>query len=396
MTIDSIENFQPGQTVLSADDLNAIKDFLKLVKRGISGQAPIKVVSSELGGIQISIDERNEEVDFVIDKLEDVSEDGVIVPEFGGSTGIDDDGNVFGLSPQNDYEGSRWTFINQGGVDDNGNEDTFTSVLDTSKPFIATVSATVVSGDYVGAKSGESILQKDFPGFRVLADTSGLTGGTTALVVRRPIDGMLGKAKASIATDASGNVRLSDTDGTEQSGDFSATNKGGAVVSGDFIQLGEDASGSVFFKSTTGGVCENGDCPDSCSQFNDCIEVQWTQGMTSGSFFVPAVCDATCIRVFDTVGLTPTCGGGVTDPATGRTWSVTINWDACTTIVFYTVSKCTGGSITIFGGAFPGVIGDQTCPNVISIDAIIKLNIDPCTGTNVFPCCDAAEGCTCL
>lgn len=268
MGIDNIDNFQPGQTILSADDLNAIKDFLKLVKRGISGQAPIKVTSSELGGIQISIDERNEEIDFVIDKGENVLEDGVIVPTFAGGTGLDSDGNILGEDPTTDYVGSRWTFINQGGVDDGGNEDTFTSVLDTSKPFIATVSETVTSGDYVGAKTGESLLQKDFPGFKVLADTSGLTGGTTALLVRRPVDGMLAKAQASIATDASGNVKLSETDGTTHGGNFSAFNIGSAVVSGDLIQLGEDAIGSVFFKPPGAIFCDCAEKDGSTDTYN--------------------------------------------------------------------------------------------------------------------------------
>ena len=249
MSVDNIDPFFEGQDQLSADELNLIREFLNMLKRGISGVSPINVVSSENGGVSISIEGQDERTDFVLDKLDSLSETGVIIPEFGGSTGLDSDGNVFARTPLVDYAGSRWTFLNQGGTADGlGDVATITSAIDTSKPFIATVSATVVSGDYVGVKTGESILQKDFPGFRVLADTSGLTGGTTALLVRRPVDGMLAKAQATIAKDASGNVKLSETDGTTHGGNFSAFNIGSSVSSGALIQLGEDATGSVFFK----------------------------------------------------------------------------------------------------------------------------------------------------
>jgi len=249
MTVDNIDRFREGQDELSSSDFNLLVEFARAIKRGVVGIAPIKVNFSEGFGFSISLESQDERTDFSLVETDTLSETGIIVPTFAGETGLDADNNVLGEEPKVTYAGSRWTFINQGGTaDGNAFGDTITSAIDTSKPFIATVSATVTSGDFVGVKQFESILQKDFPGFKVLADTSGLTGGTTALLVRRPVDGMLAKAQATIAKDASGNVKLSETDGTTHGGNFSAFNIGSAVSSGDLIQLGEDATGSVFFK----------------------------------------------------------------------------------------------------------------------------------------------------
>lgn len=391
--IDSIDIFREGQDQLSASDLNLLVSFIKAIKRGVIGIAPIKVNFSEGFGFSISFEGQDEHTDFTVDKIDTISETGILVPEFGGSTGLDSDGNVFGRTPAQTYTGSRWTFINQGGTaDGSGDVDTITSVMDTSKPFIATVSATVVSGDYVGVKTGESILQKDFPGFRVLADTSGLTGGTTALVVRRPVDGMLAKTSAVIAGDASGNVKLSLTDGTTKTVDFSAFNIGDATGSGDLIQLGEDASGSVFFKPP-GAVCGNGDCPDSCDPTTFCFEVSWAQGMATGSFFIQVAINRECMGFNDAV-TDPNGSGSVTDPTTSRVWDLDVTWDLCLQSAFYIATDCANLPVNWEAGQEPINMGG-TCPNQITITAINPVS-GTCSGANTFPCCDVSEGCTCL
>jgi hypothetical protein len=284
MGVDEVPPFFPGQSKIDHKDLEAIRLFLTSIRRGTAGVSPIKVDFSEASGFSISIDKESDHLNFTLEAADNLGVDGVIVPTFAGGNGLDSDSNILAEDPPQTYTGAYWTFINQGAAKDGTNK-SIVSALDTSKPFVAEVSEAVVSGDWVGVKSATTLLTKDLPGFKVLADMSSIYGDFHALVVRRPLDGMLGKASAAIATDAAGNVKLSLVSGTTQGGDFSATNKGSAVAIGDFVQLGEDADGAAFFKATESG----GGAGDVCSSFpivvNRCWEIGWNQGPVMGSYY---------------------------------------------------------------------------------------------------------------
>ncbi len=395
-SVDDINPFVKGQKQLDHKDLEAFRLFMTSIRRGTSGVAPIKVSFSETLGFSVSIDKESDHLDFTLEVADVLGENGVIVPTFAGGTGLDPDGNnnILGEDAPQTYTGAYWTFINQGASKDGTNK-SITSAMDTSKPFVSKVSNAVVSGDWVGVSSGVSLLTKDLPGFKVLADMSEIYGDFHALIVRRPVDGMLAKASVAITEGNSGNVKLSETSGTTQGGNFSATNKGSDVAIGDFVQLGEDAKGAVFFKPTKGGgTCGPGDCPDSCDDFDNCFEVCWSQGFTFGCFYVPTICDRTCWG-FGDIEPVSSCGGSIEDPETGRDWV----FDATSAPEFImlpdyeiTMDDCDGGFVVWTSGDGADLGGD--CPETVFIEGVFAFA--DCETDSEFPCCSASEGCDCL